>query len=171
MCLGGKQPPDETMADDDHDDHEREEREERDDKSPARRDFLGYAIGGTAAALGVLAVYPVAKFVQPLESTAPTAVQVGKAEKFPRGTSRMVLLGGIPVLVIRTDDGSFRAFKALCTHLNCIVAFSEAHKQIECHCHNGVYSLEGKNVSGPPPRPLTPVAVEVVQGMVTVSQA
>ena len=148
------------MAEDDHD-----------DKTPPRRDFLGYAIGGTVAALGVMAIYPAVKFVQPMESTAPTAVQVGKAEKFPRGTSRMVMLGGEPVLVIRMDDGGFRAFVALCTHLNCIVAFSEAHKQIECHCHNGVYSLEGKNISGPPPRPLKKVAVSVVQGMVTVSQS
>ncbi len=144
---------------------------DHDDTAPARRDFLGYAIGGTVAALGVMAIYPAVKFVQPMESTAPTAVQVGKAEKFPRGTSRMVVLAGVPVLVIRMDDGSFRAFVALCTHLNCIVAYSEAHKQIECHCHNGVYSLEGKNISGPPPRPLKQVAVSVVQGMVTVSEA
>ncbi len=145
--------------------------DEQDDKAPARRDFLGYAIGGTAAALGVMAIYPVVKFVQPMESTAPTAVQVGKAEKFPRGSSRMVMLGGDPVLVIRMEDGSFRGFVALCTHLNCIVAYSAAHKQIECPCHGGVYSLEGKNISGPPPRPLKRVDVSVVQGMVTVSQA
>lgn len=135
-----------------------------------RRDFLGLAIGGTAAALGVVAVYPVVKFVQPVEETAPSSVQVGEAEKFPRKTSRMAVLGGTPVLVIRLEDGSFRAFNALCTHLNCVVAYSAAHEQIECRCHGGVYSLEGKNVSGPPPRPLQQVAVSVVQGMVTVSQ-
>ena len=145
--------------------------DDQDHKAPARRDFLGIAISGTAAALGVIAIYPVVKFVQPMEATAPTSVQVGEAEKFPRGTSRTVLLGGVPVLVIRMDDGSFRGFQALCTHLNCIVAYSQAHKQIECHCHNGVYSLEGKNISGPPPRPLKRVEVSVVQGMVTVSEA
>jgi cytochrome b6-f complex iron-sulfur subunit len=149
------------MGDDHHDD----------DGAPPRRDFLGKAISTTAAALGVMAIYPVVKFVQPLEESSPNTVKVGEAEKFPRGTSRMVVLGGAPVLVLRLDDGNFRAFKALCTHLNCVVAFSAAHKQIECRCHNGVYSLEGKNVSGPPPRPLEKVAVSVVQGMVVISEA
>lgn len=145
--------------------------DDQEDRAPARRDFLGYAIKGSAAALGVMAIYPAIKFVQPMESTAPTTVRVGKAAKFPHGAGRMVMLGSVPVLVIRMDDGSFRGFVALCTHLNCIVAYSEAHKQIECHCHNGVYSLDGKNISGPPPRPLKRVAVEVVQGVVTVSEA
>ncbi len=145
--------------------------DEHDESAPARRDFLGYAIGGTAVALGAVAIYPVVKFVQPMESTAPSAVQVGKAEKFPRGSSRMVMLGGDPVLVIRMQDGSFRGFVALCTHLNCIVAYSAKNEQIDCPCHGGVYSLEGKNISGPPPRPLKRVDVSVVQGMVTVSQA
>jgi Rieske Fe-S protein len=26
---------------------------------------------------------------------------------------------------------------------------------IWCACHNGKYDLNGKNISGPPPRPLT----------------
>ncbi len=143
----------------------------QDDSAPPRRGFLEIAISTTAAALGVMAIYPVVKFVQPLEESAPESVHVGEAEKFPRGTSRMVVLGGVPVLVLRLDDGNFRAFKALCTHLNCVVAFSAAHKQIECRCHNGVYSLDGKNVSGPPPRPLDRMAVSVVQGMVIVSRA
>ena len=95
----------------------------------------------------------------------------GTDVKFPRGTSRTVILVGRPVLVIRREDGAFDAFEALCTHLQCVVAYSEAHKQIECRCHGGVYSLEGKNVSGPPPRPLKRVAASVVQGMVTVSEA
>jgi len=82
-----------------------------------------------------------------------------------------VVLGGVPVLVIRLEDGKFRAFEALCTYLNCVVVYSAAHKQIECPCHNGVYSLDCKNVSGPPPRPLKPVAVSVVQGMVIINKA
>ena len=27
-------------------------------------------------------------------------------------------------------------------------------RQIWCACHNGLYDLAGRNVSGPPPRPL-----------------
>lgn len=135
-----------------------------------RREFLGLAIGGTAAALGALAIYPVVEFVQPAEDVAPTSLDIGTAEGFPRGQGRMALLGGTPVLVLRMEDGSFRAFSAICTHLGCIVAYSAAHKQIECHCHGGVYSLDGKNVSGPPPRPLERLSVQLVQGRVVVGR-
>jgi Rieske Fe-S protein len=26
--------------------------------------------------------------------------------------------------------------------------------EIWCACHNGIYSIDGRNISGPPPRPL-----------------
>jgi cytochrome b6-f complex iron-sulfur subunit len=34
-------------------------------------------------------------------------------------------------------------------------------QRIWCACHNGVYDLSGKNVSGPPPRPLEAYDVHV----------
>jgi cytochrome b6-f complex iron-sulfur subunit len=149
------------MADDD----------QGDTPAPARRDFLGLAVTTTAAAFGILAAYPALRFLEPAEQVTPGVATAGKAAEFPRGAGRIVLLGSVPVLVLRMDDGSFRAFEALCTHLQCVVSYSRAHKQIECHCHDGVYSLDGKNVSGPPPRPLKKVAVSVVNGVITLSEA
>lgn len=135
-----------------------------------RRDFLGVAISGTAAALGVMAVYPVAKFLTPRDEAAVRTATLGKAELFLRGTAKTVMVGDRPALVIRLDDGSFRAFSALCTHLQCVVGYAPERKQIECPCHRGVYSLEGQNISGPPPRPLDALTVAVVNGIVTVSE-
>jgi Rieske Fe-S protein len=57
-------------------------------------------------------------------------------------------------LVVRTPEGEVRAFSALCTHVDCTVAYRAAQGDIFCNCHNGVYDLKGRNVSGPPPRPL-----------------
>jgi Rieske Fe-S protein len=34
------------------------------------------------------------------------------------------------------------------------VEFRAAKREIFCNCHNGVYDLNGRNISGPPPRPL-----------------
>lgn len=141
-----------------------------DDAAP-RRDFLSVAIGGTAAALGVMSTYPVVRFLRPTVTPSARSVEAGEATKFPRGTAKTVLLGERPVLVIRQDDGSFRAFEALCTHLQCVLTYSDERKQIECPCHRGIYALDGRNVSGPPPRPLKPVGVAVVNGVVTVSEA
>ncbi len=128
------------------------------------------AITGTGAALGVLSVYPAIRFLQPRAVGTKSSVVVGDAEKFPRGSSQTVLLGDRPALVIRMDDGSFRAFVALCTHLQCTVGYSAKNKQIECPCHRGIYSVEGENISGPPPRPLTPLRVDYADGVLTVSE-
>jgi Rieske Fe-S protein len=62
--------------------------------------------------------------------------------------------GGKPCLVIRTPEGEIRAFNAVCTHVDCTVAYRADKGDIFCNCHNGVYDLNGRNVSGPPPRPL-----------------
>lgn len=136
-----------------------------------RRDFLGIAISGTAAALGVMAIYPVGKFLTPRDEAGSQVATLGEVERFLRGTAKTVLVGERPVLVLRLDDGTFRAFSALCTHLQCVVAYAPERKQIECPCHRGVYSLDGQNVAGPPPRPLEQLSVTTVNGIVTVSGA
>jgi cytochrome b6-f complex iron-sulfur subunit len=144
---------------------------DNDESGAPRRDFLSIAIGGTAVTLGVMSSYPVVRFLRPTSGAQVRTAEVGEAEKFPRGTAKTVLLGERPVLVMRMDDGSFRAFEALCTHLQCVVVYSSQRKRIECPCHRGVYSLEGQNVSGPPPRPLKPVHVDVVNGVITLNEA
>jgi Rieske Fe-S protein len=47
-----------------------------------------------------------------------------------------------------------RAFNALCTHIDCTVKYRADKGDIFCACHEGVYDLNGRNISGPPPRPL-----------------
>jgi Rieske Fe-S protein len=67
--------------------------------------------------------------------------------------------GGKPCLVVRTPQGEIRAFNAVCTHVECTVQHRPDKGDIFCGCHNGVYDLTGRNVSGPPPRPLEPYRV------------
>lgn len=47
-----------------------------------------------------------------------------------------------------------KAFNAGCTHMDCTVKYRAEQDDIFCHCHEGIYDLNGYNVSGPPPRPL-----------------
>jgi Rieske Fe-S protein len=51
-------------------------------------------------------------------------------------------------------SGDVRAFNAICTHVDCTVQYRPEKGDIFCNCHNGVYDLNGTNISGPPPRPL-----------------
>ena len=77
-------------------------------------------------------------------------------------------LRGRPCLVVLTPEGERRlaqgerlladdvhAFDAICTHLACTVEHRADKGDLFCNCHSGVFDLNGRNVSGPPPRPLT----------------
>lgn len=142
-----------------------------DPKTAPRRDFLGVALGGTAAAFAAALVYPLGRFIQPSSRPPSGPTSIGKVEDFPLGAAKTVLVEDHPVLVIRTSDGAFRAFSALCTHLQCVVGYSPERNRIECPCHQGVYSIDGQNISGPPPRPLDEYAITINDGAVIVSVA
>ena len=78
--------------------------------------------------------------------------------------------GNLPVLLVRTTDAEWRAFSAVCTHLNCTVQYREYSHQIWCACHNGLYNLNGQVVSGPPPRARDEYIVHVRGGDVVISR-
>lgn len=77
---------------------------------------------------------------------------------------KIVRFGVEPVILIKVDEQDYRAFSATCTHLDCIVEFARTERRIVCNCHNGIYDLNGRNIAGPPPRPLTPFVVNLVSG-------
>jgi len=138
-----------------------------------RRHFINILLGG--GLLGWLAsvVYPVVKFLIPPKVTEPTvqSVKAGPPSDLAPNSGRIVKFGRQPVILIRTDEGDLRAFSAVCTHLSCIVQYRPDLKQIWCACHNGHYDLRGRNVSGPPPRPLAPFGVHVVNDEIVVSKS
>jgi cytochrome b6-f complex iron-sulfur subunit len=138
-----------------------------------RRDFLKMAIGG-AAALGTIAIvgFPVARFIQPppvAESAIRTAVAARKDE-LAVNSGKIFRFGEKPALLIRHATGEYSALMASCTHLDCIVQYRPDNRDIWCACHNGVYDVTGRNVSGPPPRPLEALAVRVSGDEVIVSR-
>jgi menaquinol-cytochrome c reductase iron-sulfur subunit len=55
---------------------------------------------------------------------------------------------------VKLDNGEVIAFAPQCTHLGCAVHWDDPKKQFLCPCHNSVFSIDGKVVSGPAPRPL-----------------
>ena len=140
-----------------------------DRENPKRRDFLNLAVGGSAVAFTAAMGYPVARFVQPRPRMDQGPAGVGKLEDFPIGGAKTVLFHDRPVLVVRSADGQVRAFSAICTHLQCIVGYVPEKNQIECPCHQGVYSTDGQVVSGPPPRPLDELVVTLNEGSVILS--
>ncbi len=130
-----------------------------------KRDFLKYVLGGGLLAWLAAVLYPVVVYLKPPKQAEVevTSVKVGKAKDIEKDSGTIVRFGSKPVILVRTAGGEFKAFSATCTHLDCTVQYRKDLGMIWCACHNGRYDLSGRNVAGPPPRPLEEYRV-VVQG-------
>jgi len=128
-----------------------------------RRTFLERFLTTTVGMLAVAVFYPVARFLSPprVEEDAGSRVLAGKVSEIQKEGWKIFPMGSDPGILVEKAPGEFRAFSAVCTHLQCTVQFDKNSRRIWCACHNGMYDLEGRNVSGPPPRPLKPYTVQV----------
>lgn len=128
----------------------------------SRRGVVTWLLGTSLGATMVAALYPVFRFVIPPEvGEAPVnRVLAGKLSELPVNSGKIFRFGSRPGILVRTPDGTLRAFSAVCTHLNCTVQYRPDFQNIWCACHNGVYDLQGKNISGPPPQPLEAYKVD-----------
>ncbi|OIO38688.1 MAG: hypothetical protein AUJ72_02100 [Candidatus Omnitrophica bacterium CG1_02_46_14] len=135
----------------------------------SRRDFIGWIIkGGIFTTLAGM-ILPALNYVWPVMSGGPMVdmQEVGRADEIPVWGGKKVIVGGSALLLIRTAT-EFKAFSAICTHLGCIVDWDGQKKEIVCPCHAGVFDLEGRRVSGPPPKALPLYQVNVVDGKIFV---
>src|SRR5215467_9999990 len=140
--------------------------------SANRRTLLSILLGAWGAGVLGAVGYPILRFLVPPDiPEAPTlSVNAGKASELPPNTGRIVAFGTQPAIVIRLANGELRAFTATCTHLSCIVQYRPDLQQIWCACHNGHYDLTGRNVAGPPPRPLRSYEVNVKDNEIILSR-
>ncbi len=98
---------------------------------------------------------------------APSDTPSGSAGGEPLTSTADVPVGGGTVLkeqqivVTQPAKGEFKAFTAVCTHQQCVVA-SVANGTIKCDCHGSKYDAEtGEVTGGPAPSPLAPISVKV----------
>ena len=129
---------------------------------PDRRQLLGWVVcSGIVASLGSI-LYPIFKFLLPPKLRELDADTVAaKVNELAPNSAKLFRFGNKPALLVRMADGNYRAFNSVCTHLNCTVQFRAREHDIWCACHNGVYDLQGKVVSGPPPRALDQFSVHI----------
>jgi Rieske Fe-S protein len=132
--------------------------------SPARRRFLRLLLSFSVLSTIAIVAAPIVGFLIPPKTTGSASggkVLAGTTADIPAGTGKVVPMGSKPVIVTNTEAGVL-AYSAVCTHLGCIVGFDSTIKQIVCPCHDGHFNpANGAVISGPPPRPLAPVAVSV----------
>ena len=131
--------------------------------------FLQLSVGTLAAAV----FYPIARFLSPprVEEDAGSRVLAGKISELAKDGWKIFPFGSEPGILVQVTPEDIRAYSATCTHLACTVQMDKPLNRIWCACHNGFYDLEGRNVAGPPPRPLTRFVVRVSGDDIFVSRA
>ena len=139
---------------------------------PSRRSLLSLLLGSGLAASLVSFFYPVLRFLNPPHIAEATVdeVSAGKIDDFKPDSGAIVRFGSKPALLIRASDTEWKALSAVCTHLGCTVQYQPSTRLIWCPCHNGMYDLTGRVVSGPPPMPLQEYAVKLRGNEVVISR-
>jgi cytochrome b6-f complex iron-sulfur subunit len=139
------------------------------DLKPGRRGFL-LRLSWTGLSLFLAAfLSAVLKFFWPRVSSRPArSVQVGFPDDYRPG--QVVYHPGRKLFIVRDDTG-FLSLSARCTHLGCMVVWNRDHNMFLCPCHGGKFDAEGRNVEGPPPRPLNLLALRLDDsGLLVVDQ-
>ena len=122
-----------------------------------RRSFIDVLLGlgffGSMASV----VYPVLRYLKPLGPSGaqgPLKLTKDDQAKLEREHMLIVRSGTTRILVFEDGQQKLRALDARCTHEGCTVQFVPGESLIWCACHNGKFDLDGRVLSGPPPRPL-----------------
>ncbi|MGX1881838.1 Rieske (2Fe-2S) protein [Streptomyces sp. NPDC055287] len=156
-------------------------------KGTSRRTILAAAAAGTAMAAGCggngdngggeeTPASPA-----PPEPTAPTGesptAESPTAEETPGGGQALASTSEIPVgggtifksekvVVTQPEEGTFKAFSAICTHQGCTVGSVE-DGTINCPCHGSKFRITDASVAnGPARKPLPPRQITVESGSI-----
>jgi Rieske Fe-S protein len=128
-----------------------------------RRRFAEVLLGSGFLATAAAFIYPVLRYLVPPKASdlGSDAVVAGRVGELKPNSGKIFRFGNRPGLLVRTATGEYRAMSATCTHLSCTVQYRDDLREVWCACHNGKYNLDGRNISGPPPRPLEAFDVQV----------
>jgi Rieske Fe-S protein len=127
-----------------------------------RREFARYLVAGAgvmAAGNLSLAAWTQMRTIntgEPQELIPLAGVAVGDTYlfKYPSDND--------PAILLRLAEDEVVAFSQKCTHLGCVVYFEADEDRWHCPCHEGNFDTRtGTVISGPPPRPLGRIDVEI----------
>ena len=132
-------------------------------RNAPRRQFVNILLGTGLVASASSFLYPILRYLVPpkLPDLGGDAVLAAKTSELKPNTAKTFRFGSRPGLLVETVSGEYHAMSATCTHLGCTVQYRPDLREIWCACHNGIYDLNGRNISGPPPRPLEAFEVQV----------
>lgn len=140
--------------------------DERDGDSPRRRVFL-QTLGRVAMAGGLVASYGTCaamsgRFLYPARAQPWAWQLVVEVDRIPTDAAFAYRApSGAPINIARRPGAEspvagkagaeqFVALSSSCPHLGCQVHWQSRERRFLCPCHNGVFTADGRAVSGPP---------------------
>lgn len=124
------------------------------------------------SAIGV--VYPVGIFLWPRRRKAGGAavrsIKIPLSD-VPIGDAKFVRFLNKAAVIIHPNEQELLALSAICTHLGCIVKWSDSKKEFFCPCHGGRFDMRGNVLGGPPPAPLVSFTVRVEDEYIVIEEA
>ncbi len=102
-----------------------------------------------------------------LETGVPKRVEL--VSTVVDGWARSVGVVGAAWL-LKKPDGSISALSSVCPHSACSIGM-KSKDSYGCPCHDSSFTFEGKPTSGPSPRDMDPLEVQVKDGQVSVKWA
>jgi cytochrome b6-f complex iron-sulfur subunit len=128
----------------------------------SRRHFIDVLLGASVLAWLASIAYPIIRYLKPLPQTGPggpTHLTRDENAKLEQKQFVIVPVSGQRVIVIQEKE-RICAFSAKCTHEGCTVTYLPGQSVIWCPCHDGKFDpVNGRVLSGPPPKPLPQFAV------------
>ena len=122
----------------------------QDNNGTTRRSFLGLAAVAAVLLSSITALAGMLRLFKPsVHYEESRKFKIGTPENFPVGIVKKI--EDKRVFIFSENDG-FHAISAVCTHLGCLVSFSE--NGFQCPCHGSKYDADGRVLAGPAPRPL-----------------
>ena len=150
----------------------------------SRRSFVASFVGAFAGLVATVIGMPILRYIlYPVRtvSAARKWTEIGDVSGFDNidtPVSRTITLTQRdgwrevvtpqPVFVTRTGEGELLVLSPICPHLGCSVAWRANQNKFVCPCHGGQFDADGRHLSGPPPRRLDRLDVQVKDGKLQV---
>lgn len=126
-----------------------------------RRAFLKKIVAALGLTTLFAFIYPAIRFLSPVRNVG-SGEKVSIRKRDLQGVSSMdITVNNTPVVLINRGGQGIVALSRVCTHLGCLVVYSESRGKLVCPCHAAEFNLEGKVLAGPAPRALESIDVTI----------
>lgn len=152
------------------------------DVPPTRRAFYVGFINGVMGLIGLALAAPAAIYLlfPPKQRKGQEWVETSDLSAIPSGTPTEISFQRTRVdgwkvtnvkataWVVKKPNNDVVAFAPECTHLACAYHWDDPSHTFVCPCHGSVFSIDGKVLGGPAPRPLDRLMTKIDAGKLAI---